>query len=75
MRYIAEDQDDDWVEFAEKPNDSKYPAEVIGEENDTQEVPAENKCCRLGFHIDLTVIRTFEIIVKTGLKCLISYNI
>ena len=35
LRYIAEDQDDLWVEFAEKPNDSKYPAEVIGEENDT----------------------------------------
>ena len=28
------------------------------------------ECCKFGFHIDLEVIKTFEIIVKTGLKCL-----
>ena len=26
--------------------------------------------CKFGFHIDLEGIKTFEIIVKTGLKCL-----
>ena len=26
------------------------------------------ECCKFGFHIDLEVIKTFEIIVKTGLK-------